>query len=89
MFFLTMIIRNEQGEIIDYSDDWQAVRRMTAKIELEKALKHLSKRQRQSIELRLQGYKYKEIANLMGVSVGTIGQHISRAKMSIKRALTR
>ena len=52
-----------------------------ARLELERALASLPERARMAIVLHgVEGYAYEEVAELMGVAVGTVKSHIHRAR---------
>jgi RNA polymerase sigma-70 factor (ECF subfamily) len=58
------------------------------KIDLERAIAALPNKARQVLVLRdVQGYKYNEIAQMTGVSLGTVKAQIHRARGLIKEAL--
>jgi len=79
------VIFTYQG--IDVSDDWQALNTMKAQVDIERALKKLPKRQSQSMKLRIEGYKYREIASLLGISIGSVKKYLYRARMTTKKVL--
>jgi len=56
--------------------------------ELEPALRRLSDRQRLAVVLRHSfGYRYDEIAQVMGVSISTVQKHVERALVKLRRRL--
>jgi len=54
---------------------------------LRHALNQLSPRLRRCLLLRLEGYKYKDIATLMDISIETVKSHIYQAKQRLKQTL--
>jgi RNA polymerase sigma-70 factor (ECF subfamily) len=63
-------------------------RRMSGK-RLERFMERLDEHQRVAIELRYAGEKsYEEIADAMGIPIGTVKTYIYRAKLSLKRMMT-
>lgn len=74
---------------IDYSDSTnQHVQTNELKTILDKALKELTPRQRQIFEMsRNEQMTHKEIAEILGLSVFTVQEHISIALKSIKHYL--
>jgi RNA polymerase sigma-70 factor (ECF subfamily) len=56
---------------------------------LERLMERLDEKQRVAIELRYIGDKsYEEIAEIMGIPLGTVKTYIYRAKLSLKRMMT-
>lgn len=52
-----------------------------ARLQLERAIGSLPERAREAIVLHgIEGYAYEEVAELMGVAVGTVKSHIHRAR---------
>ena len=64
-------IYNKNKEIIDYSDNGQAVRDLQSDIQTEQLLNQLPRQQRRVIKLRMEGYNFKEIALQCGISIQT------------------
>jgi RNA polymerase sigma-70 factor (ECF subfamily) len=65
------------------------LRRRMSRERLERFLDRLDEKQRVSIELRYIGEKsYEEIADIMGIPIGTVKTNIYRAKLSLKRMMT-
>jgi RNA polymerase sigma-70 factor (ECF subfamily) len=60
--------------------------RETAEV-LQDALSHLPERQRQAVELRLQGYSISQIARLLGCSRGAVDALLHRARKSLRKRL--
>jgi len=54
---------------------------------LQDALSHLPQRQRQVLELRLQGYSISQIARLLGCSRGAVDALLHRARKSLRKRL--
>lgn len=60
------------------------------RVDLERAIARLPKKAREVLVLRdVQGYKYDEIAEMTGVSLGTVKAQIHRARGLVKEALER
>lgn len=60
------------------------------RVDLERAIAGLPPKAREVLVLRdVQGYKYEEIAELTGVSLGTVKAQIHRARGLVKEALER
>ena len=68
-----------------------AVRAMPGtRVDLERAIAGLPEKAREVLVLRdVQGYAYKEIAELTGVSLGTVKAQIHRARGLVQEALAR
>lgn len=66
-----------------------AVRAMPGtRVDLERIIAGLPERAREVLVLRdVQGYKYREIADMTGVSLGTVKAQIHRARGLVKEAL--
>jgi RNA polymerase sigma-70 factor (ECF subfamily) len=60
--------------------------RETAEV-LRDALSHLPERQRQVVELRLQGYSISQIARLLGCSRGAVDALLHRSRKSLRKRL--
>lgn len=60
------------------------------RVDLERAIAALPEKAREVLVLRdVQGYKYEEIAQMTGVSLGTVKAQIHRARGLVKEALER
>jgi len=60
------------------------------RVDLERAIAGLPEKAREVLVLRdVQGYKYDEIAQMTGVSLGTVKAQIHRARGLVKEALNR
>lgn len=60
------------------------------RVDLERAIASLPERARQVLVLRdVQGFKYEEIAEMTGVTLGTVKAQIHRARALVKEALDR
>ncbi len=60
------------------------------RIDLERAIAGLPEGARKVLVLRdVQGYKYREVADLVGVTVGTVKAQIHRARKLLREALER
>lgn len=62
----------------------------TARVELERALASLPERARMALVLHaVEGYRYEEVAQLMGVALGTVKSHIHTARALLIERLER
>ena len=67
----------------DISDEGEWVKQLDSKIDAYWALKKLPPRQREVIQHRIDGYEYEEIAEKMGITVGTVNQYIAKASKKL------
>jgi len=65
----------------EISDNNEAVRQIESEIDLEYALKRLTKRQRRIIELKMEGYNYIEIADRLKISISTIKREMNLLRL--------
>ncbi|HXJ39610.1 MAG TPA: sigma-70 family RNA polymerase sigma factor [Bryobacteraceae bacterium] len=54
---------------------------------LYQAVRKLSPRQRNCLHLRVEGLRYREIAEITGISVSAVGEFLSRAAARLKEAM--
>jgi RNA polymerase sigma-70 factor (ECF subfamily) len=54
---------------------------------LSRAIQTLSPQQRQCLQLRSAGFSYREMANVIGVQVSTVGESLRRAVSRLRRSL--
>ena len=67
-----------------------AVARSDAGEELERAMRYLDENRRMALELRYMGERsYDEIAETMGVPLGTVKTYIHRGKAELRKVMTR
>lgn len=79
--------RHEAGGMLDRSEVSPAIA-VDIGIDLERAIARLPRGARMAVVLHdIEGYKYEEIAQLMGVSMGTVKSQIHRARGLLKEAL--
>lgn len=52
------------------------------------AMKLLSSQQRECLALRSEGFRYREIAEIMEISVHTVAEHLQRAMQKLSRELS-
>lgn len=52
---------------------------------LEKAVSELSPQQRSCLHLRAEGFSYREIAGILGVSTPTVGEFLRRAVERLRK----
>ena len=64
-------------------DRGEAVEKLYDKIDFHYAFKKLSRRQKQVIQLRIEGYHCFEIAEELGINVKTVYNHLYRAKKKL------
>jgi len=68
----------------DISDNGEAVRQIESDIDFEYALKRLTKRQQEIVKLKLEGYNYIEIADILQVKPKYIYNQMSEIKKVVK-----
>ncbi len=54
---------------------------------LRRAMKKLSKAQRECLVLRAEGLKYREIADILDISVSTVGENVQRGLETLKEMI--
>lgn len=54
---------------------------------LHDAISSLSPQQRHCLHLRVEGFRYREIAEIVGISTSTVGEFLGRAVKRLKKAL--
>lgn len=67
----------EQG--IEISDNGESIKEIEDRVDVELVMKRLTPRQREVIQLRMDGYTYKEIAEKMGISEQGAKDHHMKA----------
>lgn len=76
------------GQIVDRRDSPEELLHARQRQQtLQAALKKLPDAQRRCLVLRSQGLKYREIADVLGLSTSTVGEHIQRGINQIKESL--
>ena len=70
----------------DADPERQAIRQQTA-LRLQGALGTLSEQQRQCLLLRAEGFRYREIAEIMAVGTSTVGEFLRRAITRLRKAV--
>lgn len=80
---MTQIIYNKNGTIKDFSDEGLEARKIESSIDIQLSLEKLSTRQSSVIKLKLAGFRGKEIAKKLGVSIYTIYWHTRWAKKNL------
>jgi len=68
----------------EIGDDGEAVRQIESDIDFEYALKRLTKRQRQIVKLKIEGYNLIEIADILQVKQNYIYNQLKQIKKVIK-----
>ena len=76
-------IFNDKGRMIDISDEGEQARQIEKDIDVRLALRRLSKRQREVMELRMDGYPYSEIGIKLNISPRTVNRHIEEASKKL------
>ncbi len=69
--------------------DAEAPWRLLGREDVERALGELSDTQREVTMLAIAGRSYKEIADTLGIPMGTVGTRISRARQKLRVVLSR
>ena len=54
---------------------------------LRLAIENLSPRQRSCLHLRAEGFRYREIAGILGISPSTVGEFLQRAVKQLRKAI--
>ncbi len=62
-----------------------AIERQRA-IQLRRAVESLSPQQRQCLYLRAEGFRYREIAEILGISDSSVGEFLRRAILKLRKA---
>jgi RNA polymerase sigma-70 factor (ECF subfamily) len=57
------------------------------KTALSRAIRDLSPQQRNCLHLRVQGLRYREIADVIGISTSAVGEFLRRAVVRLKEAI--
>ena len=68
----------------DISDNGEAVRQIESEIDMEYALKRLTKKQQEIVKLKLEGYDYIEIADKLQVKIKYIYNQLTEIKKVVK-----
>lgn len=55
--------------------------------QLAEAVRQLSQQQRACLQLRREGFRYREIARILGVSLPTVAEFVRRAVAKLKKAM--
>jgi len=74
-------LRDNNREI---SDNGEAVRQIESEIDMEYALKRLTKKQQEIVKLKMEGYNYIEIADKLQVKIKYIYNQLAEIKKVIK-----
>ncbi|MEZ5356486.1 MAG: RNA polymerase sigma factor [Bryobacteraceae bacterium] len=53
---------------------------------VREAVESLSPQQRQCLELRAEGFRYREIAEILGLATSTVGEFLRRAMQQLRKA---
>ncbi|OJU29210.1 MAG: hypothetical protein BGN92_02920 [Sphingobacteriales bacterium 41-5] len=78
--------RNRRCVALEEIHEVPAVIEVTAMSELRQALNHLSPKRKKVFELRhIYGYSYKEIAELLNISVRTVDNHLLKATAQLRK----
>jgi RNA polymerase sigma-70 factor (ECF subfamily) len=68
-------------------DPKRALLEKQQKSALSEAVRKLSPRQRNCLHLRVEGLRYREIAEITGISVSAVGEFLRRAAVRLKEAM--
>lgn len=55
--------------------------------QLHRAIENLSPQQRTCLHLRAEGFRYREIAGILGINPSTVGEFLQRAVKRLRKAL--
>ena len=55
--------------------------------QLRLAIENLSPQQRACLHLRAEGFRYREIAGIIGINPSTVGEFLQRAVKRLRRAI--
>jgi RNA polymerase sigma-70 factor (ECF subfamily) len=76
------------GQIVDHRDNPEEVFLADQRYRsVRAALSRLPELQRRCLVLRSQGLKYREIAEVLGLSTSTVGEHVQRGINQVKEGL--
>jgi RNA polymerase sigma-70 factor, ECF subfamily len=75
----------EAGQVADSRQDLEAGYQMNESF--RRALSSLSTRERECMQLRLEGFGYREIADILGIRSGTVAALLARAAKKIRSVL--
>jgi RNA polymerase sigma-70 factor (ECF subfamily) len=77
-----------ETQLFDYGDNpEQALLHRERHLRFHRAVEALSGQQRNCLYLRAEGFRYREIAIILGVSDSTVGEFLRRAVARLRRAL--
>lgn len=95
VYSLDVAVTTEEGgeverQLVDESDTpLETVEKRELQAEIQAGINSLDDEFRLAVVLRdLQGHSYEEIAEIMGVSIGTVKSRISRGRRALKEKLT-
>ena len=69
------------------ADPERAVLDRERRATLARAIRGLSRQQRNCLHLRAQGLRYREIADVAGISISAVGEFLRRAVVRLKEAI--
>jgi RNA polymerase sigma-70 factor, ECF subfamily len=79
---------NIETTVVDSGDTpEQALLRKERRLQFHRAVSTLSEQQRTCLYLRADGFRYREIAEIMGVSDSTVSEFLRRALTRLRKAL--
>ena len=55
--------------------------------QIHRAVENLSPQQRSCLHLRAEGFRYREIAAIIGINPSTVGEFLQRAVKRLRKAL--
>lgn len=53
---------------------------------MHRAVEGLSKQQRQCLHLRAEGFRYREIGEVLGIRISTVNEFVKRAVSRLRKA---
>ncbi len=77
----------KNGNIVDYSDEGEAVLQVQSNLQAEYLLNQLPPQQKKVVKLKMEGYKGKEIALKCGIKISTVYSYKKLAKAKLKATL--
>ncbi len=69
------------------SDPEQALLDTERAVHLNEAIRGLSRQQQACLHLRAEGFRYREIARILGVTLPTVGEFVRRAVIRLKQVM--
>jgi RNA polymerase sigma-70 factor, ECF subfamily len=76
-----------QSQTDPRSDPEQALLDTERAIQLNEAIRGLSRQQQACLHLRAEGFRYREIARILGVALPTVGEFMRRAVVRLRQVM--